>query len=263
MIGKSLATTLTVLAGLLFCAGVSAQQQPASAVDDPYLQTVWTTEDGLPQNSVTAIVQSRDGYLWLSTFGGLARFDGVRFTIFNSANTPGLKSNRITALFEDRRGILWLGTETGELMSLQDGVGTTYPLSGALEGAIVSSLTGDGAGVLWAGTTKGLARFQDGKFTAYTTADGLPNNLIYGGEQDQAGRLWMMANRELVQFDGRRFVTYRFRRRSPRGFLHPTAAGRILGYRHDWRRAVLRWEVCPVSAFVTLALVYANPFRRP
>ena len=84
-------------------------------------------------------MQSRDGYLWLSTFGGLARFDGVRFTIFNSANTPGLKSNRITALVEDRRGILWLGTETGELMSLQDGVGTTYPMSGALEGAIVSA----------------------------------------------------------------------------------------------------------------------------
>ena len=225
MIGKPLATTLTVLAGMLFCASVSAQQQPASAVDDPYLQTVWTTENGLPQNSVTAIVQSRDGYLWLSTFGGLARFDGVQFTIFNSANTPGLKSNRITALFEDRRGILWLGTETGELMSLQDGVGTTYPMSGALEGATVYSLTGDGAGGLWAGTTKGLARFQDGKFTAYTTADGLPNNLIYVGEQDQAGRVWMMANRELVQFDGRRFVTYRFREGLLAGFLIPRRQG--------------------------------------
>ena len=225
MIGKSLAATLTVLTSLLFCASVSAQQQPASAVDDPYLQTVWTTENGLPQNSVTAIVQSRDGYLWLSTFGGLARFDGVQFTIFNSANTPGLKSNRITALFEDRRGILWLGTETGELMSLRDGVGTTYPLSGALEGAIVSSITGDDAGILWVGTTKGLARFQDGTFTAYTTADGLPNNLIYTGALDQAGRLWMMANRELTQFDGRRFVTYRFREGLLAGFLIPRRQG--------------------------------------
>jgi signal transduction histidine kinase/ligand-binding sensor domain-containing protein len=224
MIGKSLAATLTV-ASLLSCAGVSAQQQRASVVADPYLQTVWTTEDGLPQNSVTAIVQSRDGYLWLSTFGGLARFDGVRFTIFNSANTPGLKSNRITALFEDRRGILWLGTETGELMSLQDGVGTTYPLSGALEGAIVSSITGDDAGILWLGTTKGLARFQDGTFTAYTTADGLPNNQIYTGALDQAGRLWMMATRELTQFDGRRFVTYPFREGLLEGFITPRRQG--------------------------------------
>src|SRR5262245_57608165 len=98
MIGRSLATAVTVLVGTLFCVRVSAQQQGASAAVDPYVQTVWTTEDGLPQNSVNAIVQSRDGYLWLATFGGLARFDGVRFTIFNSANTPGLKSNRITAL---------------------------------------------------------------------------------------------------------------------------------------------------------------------
>ena len=154
MIGKSLAATLTVLTSLLFCPGASAQQQRASGVVDPYLQTVWTTEDGLPQNSVTGIVQSRDGYLWLSTFGGLARFDGVRFTIFNSANTPGLKSNRITALFEDHRGILWLGTETGELMSLEDGVGATFPMTGALQSAIVWALTVDGAGVSGRGRRK-------------------------------------------------------------------------------------------------------------
>jgi signal transduction histidine kinase/ligand-binding sensor domain-containing protein len=210
MIGRSLAATLTVLAGMLFCADASAQQQPASAAVDPYLQTVWTTEDGLPQNSVNAIVQARDGYLWLATFGGLARFDGVRFAIFNSANTPGLKSNRITALFEDRRGVLWLGTETGELMSLEDGVGTTYRMSGALQGAVVWALTADNAGVLWAGTQNGLARFQDGRFTAYTTADGLPHNPIYALEPDQAGHLWMTAERALIEFDGREFVTHPF-----------------------------------------------------
>src|SRR5262245_50936069 len=164
MIGRSLAATLTVLPGMLFCVSLSAQQQPASAVVDPYVQTVWTTEDGLPQNSVNAIVQTRDGYLWLATFGGLARFDGVRFTIFNSANTPGLNSNRMTALLEDRRGVLWLGTETAELMTLENGVGTTYPMTGALQGGIVYALAEDGAGVIWAATLKGLARFQGGEF---------------------------------------------------------------------------------------------------
>src|SRR5262245_39625153 len=201
MIGRSLASTVTVLAGILLCVRVSAQQQHASAVVQPYVQTVWTTEDGLPQNSVNAIVQTRDGYLWLATFGGLARFDGVRFTIFNSANAPGLKSNRITALVEDRRGVLWLGSETGELMSLENGVGTTYPMTGALQGGSVMNIMEDGAGVLWAGTQKGLARFQDGKFTAYTTADGLPHNFVYGVTDDQAGHLWLMAERVLVEFD--------------------------------------------------------------
>ncbi len=90
-----------------------------SSLSSQYLEKRWTTEDGLPQNSVNAIVQTRDGYLWLGTFGGLARFDGVKFTIFNSSNTPGLRSNRILSLFEDRAGRLWIGTEGGRGGELQ------------------------------------------------------------------------------------------------------------------------------------------------
>jgi hypothetical protein len=62
----------------------------------------WTADNGLPQNSVRDIVQTRDGYLWMTTFDGLVRFDGVRFTVFNKSNTPGLASNRFFNLFEDR-----------------------------------------------------------------------------------------------------------------------------------------------------------------
>jgi hypothetical protein len=90
-------------------AGVSTEPREQS------LTTRWTTEDGLPQNSITSIVQTRDGYLWLGTFGGLVRFDGVRFTTLNTGNTPALKSNRITALIEDREGALWIGAETGDV----------------------------------------------------------------------------------------------------------------------------------------------------
>ena len=68
----------------------------------------WTTDNGLPQNSVSAIVQTRDGYLWLTTFDGLVRFDGVRFTVFDKSNTRGLSSNRFTALHEDKDGTLWV-----------------------------------------------------------------------------------------------------------------------------------------------------------
>ena len=70
-------------------------QPPPSS---PFLITRWTTENGLPQNSVAAIVQTPDGYLWLGTFGGLVRFDGVKFTVFSSVNTPALRSNRINTL---------------------------------------------------------------------------------------------------------------------------------------------------------------------
>jgi ligand-binding sensor domain-containing protein len=64
----------------------------------------WTNDNGLPQNTVRSITQTRDGYLWLTTFDGLVRFDGVQFKVFNTNNTKGLTSNLFTALYEDKDG---------------------------------------------------------------------------------------------------------------------------------------------------------------
>ena len=86
-----------------------------------YFTRVWQTQDGLPNNAVTAIVQTRDGYLWLATYDGLARFDGVNFVIFDNSNTPEMRSSRVTSLFEDAEGNLWIGCESGELTRYQDG----------------------------------------------------------------------------------------------------------------------------------------------
>ena len=65
----------------------------------------------MPQSVVLAMIQTRDGYLWLGTLKGLARFDGVRFEKFDESNTPGLNSARIRRLFEDSQTNLWIGTE--------------------------------------------------------------------------------------------------------------------------------------------------------
>src|SRR5687767_4703090 len=62
----------------------------------------WTVRDGLPQGSIYDIIQTRDGYIWLATLGGLVRFDGIRFTVFERAGAPGITSNRFMTLFEDR-----------------------------------------------------------------------------------------------------------------------------------------------------------------
>jgi ligand-binding sensor domain-containing protein len=91
-----------------------------------YRVDTWSTNDGLPQRSVFSIIQTRDGYLWLSTFDGLVRFDGVRFTVFDKSNTRGLTTNRFTALYEDKDGTLWAGTGEGSLTRYRDGVFTTY-----------------------------------------------------------------------------------------------------------------------------------------
>src|SRR5262245_33468429 len=95
----------------------------------------WTTDNGLPQNTVRAIAQTRDGYLWLTTFDGLARFDGVRFTVFDKSNTPAITNNRITALYEDRDGTLWIGADQGELVAYRNGVFTAYATFERFRGA--------------------------------------------------------------------------------------------------------------------------------
>jgi len=86
-----------------------------------YLVDVWDTENNLPSSSVTAIAQTPDGYLWVGTYSGLARFDGVRFVIFDPVNTPALGHARIQDLFVDARGTLWINTYRGGLTSCREG----------------------------------------------------------------------------------------------------------------------------------------------
>ena len=86
----------------------------ADARDDPeYIIHVWETDQGLPENSATAMVQTPDGHLWFGTFNGLVRFDGVRFTVFDRSNTPQLPSAAIVNLHLDRAGRIWISTDRG------------------------------------------------------------------------------------------------------------------------------------------------------
>jgi len=80
----------------------------------------WNTENGLPQNAVNSIVQTPDGYLWLGTFDGLARFDGARFKIFKKSNTPALPMNRMLSLYVDAAGRLWIWTEDPNTLVLYE-----------------------------------------------------------------------------------------------------------------------------------------------
>src|ERR1035437_673768 len=106
---------------VLWLAGVQLFT-PASAAPN-YLVHGWQAEgeSGLPENKIMAVVQTRDGYLWLGTYSGLARFDGVRFTVFDNNNTPEMHDSSVTSLFEDEDGTLWIGHATGEISRFQSG----------------------------------------------------------------------------------------------------------------------------------------------
>src|ERR1035438_5873001 len=93
----------------------------ADQSDSPFIVDAWSTKEGLPQNSVISVIQTRDGYLWLGTLNGLVRFDGNHFTVFNEFNTLGLSSERIVYLFEDSHTTLWIGTDTAGVALVRDG----------------------------------------------------------------------------------------------------------------------------------------------
>ena len=77
---------------------------------------MWQSPDGLPEDFAQAIAQTADGHLWIGTSGGLVRFDGVRFTVFNSTNAPAFKSDSVYSLATTRDGALWAGTEGAGLV---------------------------------------------------------------------------------------------------------------------------------------------------
>ncbi len=113
-----------------------------------HLIRTWQTEDGLPQNTVMAITQTRDGYLWVGTLAGLARFDGLRFRNFDAVNTPSLRDERISSLYEDTRGTLWVGHESGDVTCYRDGRFEAYSKS-SHSGESVYAIAEDDGGVVW------------------------------------------------------------------------------------------------------------------
>ncbi|HXI29918.1 MAG TPA: two-component regulator propeller domain-containing protein, partial [Vicinamibacterales bacterium] len=120
---------------------------------------IWTTENGLPQNSVNDIVQTRDGYLWLATFGGLVRFDGFRFVVFDRS-TDGIRGQRVYSLHEDRTGTLWAGTEDGLLIRYRAGRFTTFGEEQGLPQARAMTIEESEDGVLWVNFPDVVARFD-------------------------------------------------------------------------------------------------------
>src|SRR6266446_8455873 len=116
---------------------------------------VWLTENGLPHNTVHSIAQTPNGYIWIGTEEGLARFDGIRFTVFDKQNTPQLKSNYIRTLLVDERGALWIGTTDG-LVQMLDGKFTTFTTNDGLPSDGIQAVYEDRKGNLWVATANGL-----------------------------------------------------------------------------------------------------------
>lgn len=180
----------------LALAGCAAYARPARALDaarsiTQYSLKNWTSRSGLPQNSVNAILQTRDGYLWFGTEEGLVRFDGTQFTIFNHKNSPELHQSSVACLCETRDGSLWIGTQGGGITRYAKGRFTSLTTYEGLASNTVMSILEDESGVMWFGTYGGLTRFQDGKFQVFSRHNGFVNVYIRSMALDGHGGLWI------------------------------------------------------------------------
>ena len=134
-----------------------ARAEPSRTPNDPHLAVSrWGTGEGLPQSSVTDLAQTRDGYLWITTFGGIARFDGVRFAVFGMADTPALPGNRWLSVHEDVHGTLWFGAQEHGLVRFRDHRFEALSAPPDIAHASVLGLASDARGTVWAATSVGL-----------------------------------------------------------------------------------------------------------
>ena len=179
---------------------------PSQALDR-YVHQTWTTDEGLPQNSVYAIAAARDGYLWLGTDEGLVRFDGSRFTVFDRLNTPAIRDPFVVSLHEARDGSLWAGTDRGGLTRLAGGRFSHYGLEEGLPAGRVQAIADGAGGALWLGLRGGgLARFEGGRFRTFRSSDGLSSDNVLAVLEDRTGRLWVGTDAGLDRLEAGHFV---------------------------------------------------------
>ncbi len=154
-----------------------------------YGQQAWVMENGLPQNTVQALAQTQDGFVWLGTEVGLVRFDGNGFQVFDRNSTPALPGNDVHCLLAAKDGALWIGTSEG-LARWKDGSVTAFTTKDGLPGNGIRALAEAANGVLWVWTDEGLARRNGKRFAADHANDGLQGGAISLLSTDRHGELW-------------------------------------------------------------------------
>ena len=165
LISSALLSGLYGIAGQCAAAPAQSHRKPTAPTMSPtFGHQAWTTENGLPQNSVHQVLQTRDGYLWIATEGGVARFNGTQFAAFNRENNDAFSSNDACCLAQDRSGTLWIGTADG-LLRYAGGTFHRYTTAEGLLSSSILSLTPAEDGSLLVLTGGGLEKFDGQRFT--------------------------------------------------------------------------------------------------
>jgi ligand-binding sensor domain-containing protein/signal transduction histidine kinase len=172
-----------------------------------YRHRVWRTEDGLPQNRVQALAQTKDGYLWAGTSEGLARFDGLRFVVYDQSNTAAITDNSILSLEAAPDGSLWIGAEGGGLLHYAAGVFRSFGQKDGLTNGFIRAIHLDRNGTLWVGTDRGFFRFSNHGFERLDNTPEVPLASVVAIAEDSSGKIWAASSTAgLLRFEGGKLV---------------------------------------------------------
>lgn len=177
----SLAATLALL-------GSPARALDPSGAPQEFAKTIFREE--LPQASVLALLQSSDGYLWLGTYEGLVRFDGVEFQVWDRQTYPAMRTNVAQCLAEDASGGIWFGTSRGGVGRLKDGVVEVFGHGSGLPSDDVTSVFRERSGAVWIGTDRGVARWSNGRFEAFGADHGFGPGAVLALAESSDGTVW-------------------------------------------------------------------------
>lgn len=169
---------------------------------------VWQSDEGLPENHVTGVAQTFDGYIWVSTHAGLARFDGVQFRNIVLPTDRGVRQRLVRATLLDRQNRLWLALEGAVVMALSATSTNLFNTENGLHYGRVLALAQGADDAIWIGYAHGVAfRIANGRVTQFDSKDGLPASGGCWLAADAAGRLWWAKGRVVGHFKDGRFVS--------------------------------------------------------
>lgn len=165
-----------------------------------YVLSYFSMEDGLPQSSVNDIAQTDDGYMWLATYGGLVRFDGSEFKVYDRFNTPGLSSDRLLKVFTSNDGSVWLFSEDTEtrLARFKDGSIERFHISDSTKQVL--DLFEDGSNNLWLSANQNVYLFEDNEFKRTTVRRDFTNAAPIINDENG---MWMVAGSSILRTSGK------------------------------------------------------------
>lgn len=176
-----------------------ASESEALPLSEVYTPRVYTKEQGLPENQVQCLLQGRDGYVWIGTRKGLARFDGLKFAVFDRSNTSFIESDDFRFLAEDVRGDLWASTRAA-LLQIRNGRCRSFDPGNKFPMPPAPLLLPGKHGELWIGAGAWLIRHDGDASIIYGQSNGV-ETAICSLEEDDTGTLWIGDEKSLKRFD--------------------------------------------------------------